>query len=59
MADTLPVVDLSNLTFRIDPEMRQWVEQRAKDQDRSVAYVVRVMLAQARAAIEKEEGKAK
>lgn len=55
MADTLPVVDLTNLTFRIDPEMRQWIEDRANAQDRSVAYVLRAMLVKARAAIEEEE----
>jgi predicted transcriptional regulator len=48
-------MELSNFTFRMDPDMREWVKRRAEEQDRSDAYVVRAMLVKARAAIEEEE----
>jgi uncharacterized protein (DUF1778 family) len=48
-------MDLRNLTVRIDPEMREWIERRAEAEDRSVAYVLRSMLVMARASIEEEE----
>ena len=55
MTDNIPLMELSNFTFRIDPEMREWLERRADDQDRSAAYVLRAVLAKGREAIEREE----
>jgi hypothetical protein len=54
MTDTIPIMDLSNLTFRIDPDMRAKIERIAKDDDRSVAYTLRVLLAEALAAREEK-----
>ncbi len=56
MTDTIPLVDLSNLTFRIDPEMRAKIESIAKADDRSVAYTIRVLLAEA---LQARDGKVK
>lgn len=54
MADTIPVVDLSNLTFRIDRDMRTKIERIAEQEQRSVASLIRVLLTEA---LKAREGK--
>ena len=47
MTDTIPLVDLVNLTVRIEKTQRDQLDRIAKQEDRSVSSAVRVLLNEA------------